>query len=116
MKEITTLRGRLKSTGGIRYMSMRRYASGRELHQLHVTFKVLFRRNGMPIDELNEELKREGWLAPAEDLADIILYQSPQELRRGPYNFYTPDMELDRAFDEYNPQGPEDMIPLHHHV
>ena len=69
-----------------------RYWRG-EIDYLPISSKTLFRRNGMPIDTLEMNLKSEGWLFPGEILLEVLKVES--NLLRGLISDMTNDEPKD---------------------
>lgn len=109
---IYTLRGYLKSKNGINYRSFRgKY--GKKIRDLPVTIKVLLRKNASHFDDLEIELKEEGWLLPYENLFEIISSGDTIRLRLGKIEDFGNIEELG-DFGDF-PETIEDAIPLSIH-
>ena len=65
-----TLRQRIRTCGGICCLPWR-YWKG-ELQYVVLSFRTLFKGNGIPIDIVEQELYDEGWLLDGEVLLEVI--------------------------------------------
>lgn len=83
-----TLRGRIEEAGGIDFLHFKG-----ERKELPDEAKRLSRKDGVPIDVLEQTLKNEGWLEPGEDLLSVL--RDPSKLSRQNRNadFAASDLE-----------------------
>ena len=64
------LRQRLRKFGGISCLPWKLWKG--ELEYLPISFRVLFKKNGIPIDIVEQELRDEGWLLDGEVLLEVL--------------------------------------------
>jgi hypothetical protein len=74
--KVTTLRGRIKKMGGIKFLNFKG-----ELKDMSTAVKFLSKKTGEGIDLAEQTLRNEGWLRHDEALLDVL--RDPNGLRRG---------------------------------
>ncbi len=103
-----TLRGRIKKAGGVSYKSMVKACGKKSLRNICVTAKCFLRKYALNYDDLEQELKEEGWLINEELLLDLFLSGNNQTFRRpNLYEYVENNNEEDIPIEDYQPNVPK---------
>ena len=78
---VATLRGKIKELGGIHLPSLRDRVGRHGMADIPVSVKRMTSSDGIAWDLLQRRLQDEGWLAPGEDLVELL--RDEKNLRRG---------------------------------